>query len=56
MSVAPEQDAPRTPAAPEPGFRDAVTFAFKQVIAADEPLLTGTYGKTLTFTLSTATP
>jgi hypothetical protein len=39
-----------------PVSNDAVTLAFKQVIAADEPLLTGTYGKTLTFTLSTATP
>ena len=28
MSVVPEQDAPRTPAAPDPAFRDAVTFAF----------------------------
>jgi len=28
VSVAPEQDAPRTSAAPDPGFRDAVTFAF----------------------------
>ena len=39
-----------------PVSNDAVTFAFKQAIAADEPLLTGTYAKTLTFTLSTATP
>ncbi len=28
MSVVPEQDAPRAPAAPDPAFRDAVTFAF----------------------------
>ena len=29
---------------------------FKQSIAANEPLRTGTYSKTLTFTLSTTTP
>lgn len=28
MSVEPSQDAPHLPAAPDPGFRDAVTFAF----------------------------
>jgi hypothetical protein len=28
VSVAPEQDAPRVPAAPDDDFRDAVTFAF----------------------------
>jgi hypothetical protein len=28
VSVSPEQDAPRRPAASEPAFRDAVTFAF----------------------------
>ena len=39
-----------------PVSNDPVTFAFKQAIAANEPLLAGTYGKTLTFTLSTATP
>ena len=39
-----------------PVSNDAVTLAFRQAIAADEPLLTGTYGKTLTFTLSTTTP
>ena len=33
MTVAPEQDAPRTPAAPDPGFRDAVTFAFGDPVA-----------------------
>ncbi|MEA2151223.1 MAG: hypothetical protein QOD69_3053 [Solirubrobacteraceae bacterium] len=33
MSVAPEQDAPRTPAAPEPGFRDGVMFAFGDPVA-----------------------
>jgi len=31
--VAPEQDAPRAPAAPDPGFRDAVTFAFGDPVA-----------------------
>jgi hypothetical protein len=35
---------------------DAATLAFRQAIAANEPLLTGTYGKALTFTLSTTTP
>jgi hypothetical protein len=35
---------------------DAVTFASRQVITADEPLLTDTYGKTLTFIPSAATP
>jgi hypothetical protein len=39
-----------------PVANDAVTLAFRQAIAADEPLLTGTYGKTLTFTLSSTTP
>jgi hypothetical protein len=33
VSVAPEQDAPQTPAAPDPGFRDAVTFAFGDPVA-----------------------
>jgi hypothetical protein len=33
VSVAPELDAPRSPAAPEPGFRDAVTFAFGDPVA-----------------------
>ena len=35
---------------------DAVTIAFKQHIGATEPLRTGSYAKTLTFTLSTTTP
>jgi hypothetical protein len=35
---------------------DAVTLRFRQAIGANEPLRTGSYGKTLTFTLSTATP
>ena len=33
-----------------------VTIAFKQHIGATEPLRTGAYSKTLTFTLSTTTP
>ncbi len=34
----------------------AVALAFRQHIGAGEPLRTGTYAKTLTFTLSTTTP
>jgi hypothetical protein len=33
-----------------------VTLGFKQSIGANEPLRTGTYAKTLTFTLSTTNP
>jgi hypothetical protein len=33
-----------------------VAIDFKQSIEANEPLRTGRYGKTLTFTLSTTTP
>jgi hypothetical protein len=33
VSVSPEQDAPRAPAAPDPAFRDAVTFAFGDPVA-----------------------
>lgn len=33
MSVAPEQEAPQLPAAPDPGFRDVVTFAFGDPVA-----------------------
>jgi hypothetical protein len=33
VTVTPEQDAPRAPAAADPGFRDAVTFAFGDPIA-----------------------
>jgi len=39
-----------------PVANDAVTITFKQAIAADEPLRTGSYSKTLTFTLSTTAP
>ena len=35
---------------------DAVTITFKQLIKANDALRTGTYSKTLTFTLSTTTP
>ena len=36
--------------------RPACTIGLRQTIAADEPLRTGTYGKTLTFTLATTNP
>jgi hypothetical protein len=39
-----------------PVSNEQVTVTFKQAIGANEPLRTGTYGKTLTFTLSTTTP
>jgi hypothetical protein len=39
-----------------PVSNDPVTIAFKQHINASDPLRTGTYAKTLTFTLSTTTP
>jgi hypothetical protein len=39
-----------------PASNDVVTIAFKQHIGATEPLRTGAYSKTLTFTLSTTTP
>jgi hypothetical protein len=39
-----------------PASNDAVTLAFKQVIGANDALRTGTYAKTLTFTLSTTNP
>jgi Zinc carboxypeptidase/Chitobiase/beta-hexosaminidase C-terminal domain len=39
-----------------PVSNDPVTIGLKQSIAANEPLRTGSYGKTLTFTLSTTTP
>ena len=32
------------------------TITFSQAIGANEPLRTGTYSKTLTFTLSTTNP
>jgi hypothetical protein len=39
-----------------PVSNDAVTVGFKQSIAANDPLRTGSYAKTLTFTLSTTNP
>jgi hypothetical protein len=39
-----------------PVSHDPVTVSFKQHIDANEPLRTGAYSKTLTFTLSTTTP
>jgi hypothetical protein len=35
---------------------DGVSLGFKQSIGANDPLRTGTYSKTLTFTLSTTNP
>jgi hypothetical protein len=34
----------------------AVAIGFSQLVNANDPLRTGTYSKTLTFTLSTTTP
>jgi hypothetical protein len=39
-----------------PVSNDLVTVGFKQHIGASDPLRTGSYSKTLTFTLSTTTP
>ena len=39
-----------------PVSNDAVAISFKQTIGAGDALRTGTYAKTLTFTLSTTTP
>ena len=39
-----------------PTSNEAVTVTFKQSIGANDALRTGTYSKTLTFTLSTTTP
>ena len=39
-----------------PVSNDAVTIGFKQHISATQPLRTGSYSKTLTFTLSTTNP
>jgi hypothetical protein len=39
-----------------PVSNDPVTLEFKQPIAAGDALRTGTYSKSLTFTLSTTTP
>ena len=39
-----------------PVANDTATVEFSQAIGANDPLRTGAYGKTLTFTLSTTTP
>jgi hypothetical protein len=39
-----------------PVSNDALTLGFSQRINPNDPLRTGTYAKTLTFTLSTTTP
>jgi hypothetical protein len=39
-----------------PISNDPVAIAFKQTIASTDALRTGTYSKTLTFTLSTTSP
>jgi hypothetical protein len=39
-----------------PVSHDAVTLDYQQAIGANDPLRTGTYAKTLTFTLSTTQP
>ena len=39
-----------------PVSNDPVTITFQQSIGANDALRTGTYSKTLTFTLSTTTP
>jgi hypothetical protein len=39
-----------------PVSNDAVTVSFAQAIGANDALRTGSYAKTLTFTLSTTTP
>ena len=39
-----------------PVANDEVDVTFRQLIKANDPLRTGTYSRTLTFTLSTTTP
>jgi hypothetical protein len=39
-----------------PASNDGVTVGFKQTIGANDALRTGSYSKTLTFTLSTTNP
>jgi hypothetical protein len=39
-----------------PVSNDPVAISFKQTIGSSDALRTGTYAKTLTFTLSTTTP
>ncbi len=40
----------------QPVSNDALTITFRQAIGAGDALRTGTYSKTLTFTLSTTEP
>ena len=40
----------------EPVSNDALTIGFQQSVGAADPLRTGRYGKTLTYTLSTTAP
>jgi hypothetical protein len=39
-----------------PVSKDPVTITFTQAIGGNDPLRSGAYGRTLTFTLSTTTP
>ncbi len=39
-----------------PVTNDVVDVSFRQAIGANEPLRTGTYAKTVTFTVSTTNP
>ena len=39
-----------------PVSNDSVTLSFSQAIGANEALRTGSYSKSLTYTLSTTTP
>jgi hypothetical protein len=39
-----------------PVSSDSIAIGFEQSIAADDPLRTGNYSKTLTFALSTTSP
>ncbi len=41
---------------PGPISNDAVSLQFQQAISSTDPLRTGQYAKTLTFTLSTTSP
>ena len=53
----PVSGSPLTPAdLGSPVSNDAVTITFTQDIGATDALRTGSYSKTLTFTLSTTTP
>jgi feruloyl esterase len=56
-TFAPLGDTPLTLLSyPAPVSNDPVNLAFRQHVAATQPLRTGTYAKTLTFTLTTTTP